>query len=55
MKTLMLCLLLAVGTGCATTKPDASVPTWSPTRDDGTPIPDPRGMDSIPDHPTRPI
>lgn len=56
-RTLLLCALLISGGGfgCATDTPRSPVPSWTPTRDDGTPIPDPRGMEDVPVHPTRPI
>lgn len=54
--TLIFCLLTSLAlAGCKSNDGAAHVPTWEPTRDDGTPIPDPHGMTNIPSRPTRPL
>lgn len=55
MRTLLICALLISGVGCVTNNRATGIPSWEPTRDDGSPIPDPKGMEDVPSTPTRPI
>ncbi len=52
-RALMLILLAGTLAGCST--PESGIQDWDATRDDGTEIPDPHGMDKMPRHQVNPI